>query len=108
MPETGNITVTDPKIGSGWSNGKPGGNDAGLSTLHVPAAMLSGVQGKRADVNVPPKVVVRNSTAPPTGTIVTEGSNHFPGTSVSRTTILDCACGAGAPSAMTVSASATS
>ena len=57
-----------------------------MSSPQLPAARLSGVQGKIAEVNVAPKVVVWNSTDPPTGTTVTDGSNHFPGTSVTRTT----------------------
>jgi len=85
-PATGNVTVLVPEIGSGWSTGKPAGNEAGSSSPQVPAARLAGVQGKIAEVNVAPKVVVWNSTDPPTGTTVTEGSNHFPGTSVTFTT----------------------
>jgi hypothetical protein len=64
-PATGNVTVLVPVIGSGWSTGKPAGKEAGLSSPQVPAARLSGVQGKIAEVNVAPNVVVRNSTDPP-------------------------------------------
>jgi hypothetical protein len=85
-PATGKLTVLAPRIGSGWSTGNPLGNDAGLSSPQLPAARLSGVQGKIAEVNVAPNVVVWNSTDPPTGTTVTDGSNHFPGTSVTCTT----------------------
>ena len=45
-------------MGSGWSTGNPLGNEAGLFSPQVPAARLSGVQGKIAEVNVAPKVVV--------------------------------------------------
>src|SRR2546425_6735122 len=104
MPGTGKVTVTELSSGSGsaWSKGKPAGKEALLPTPHVPSVMLDGLQGKIADVNVPLKVVVWNSTVPPTGTTVTEGSNHLPGTSVSLTTNVDCARDVPEPSISTV------
>src|SRR5207245_4281170 len=69
----------------------PAGNEAGSLELHGRSVTLVVAQGKIADVNVPLKVVVWNSTVPPTGTVVTEGSNHLPGTSVSLTTNVDSA-----------------
>src|SRR5207245_10283554 len=102
MPGTGKVTVTEPPSGSGsaWSKAKPAGKEALVPSPHVPSVMLDGVQGKIAEVNVPLKLVVRNSTVPPTGTTVTEGSNHLPGTSVSVTNV-DCAKDVPEPSVST-------